>query len=383
MKQPRPWIVLLLVLVVALVLVAAWGCHGRVIRKPFVPNHGVDFDFGRPPCTAATEPVSTADDVVIRYLGAGGLLIRWRGTAILTAPFFSNHGAWRAASGKASWDAAAIERGLDGMDLDSVSAVLVGHSHYDHLADLPPILEERARNAAVYVNTSGANMLAAFPPLRDRAVDLNATEGWIGVENENGAVPIRFLPVPSGHADHVGSYHFARGAVTEPWTTWDDKRLRDMKEGQTFAFLIDLLSADGKDVLFRIHYQDAASSAPKGFPPAELIEAHAVDLAFICMPGAWLVENYPRGVLEATRARHALIGHYEDFMRSAEKPVRFVALLRNGRANDFMEDVKTEMQRPEHAPAGPEPCVCGPCGEAWSMPLPGEWMRFETTSLRN
>ena len=25
---------------------------------------------------------------------------------------------------------------------------------------------------------------------------------------------------------------------------------------------------------------------------------------------------------------------------------------------------------------GPDPCGCGPCGDAWSMPLPGEWLRF-------
>ena len=43
------------------------------------------------------------------------------------------------AFGDVEWDADAIRRGLDGLSLETTRAVLVGHAHYDHLADIPPV----------------------------------------------------------------------------------------------------------------------------------------------------------------------------------------------------------------------------------------------------
>ena len=134
-------------------VIAVSGCrHGHVIRAEFAPNHARDFDFSNPPCEAAPFAETDPDGVTLRYLGVSGLYLQWRNAVVLTAPFFSNYSLWTAAFGSVDWDEEAIRRGMQGLPDEPIDAVLVGHPHYDHFADLVPILRGAAREAAVFVN---------------------------------------------------------------------------------------------------------------------------------------------------------------------------------------------------------------------------------------
>jgi L-ascorbate metabolism protein UlaG (beta-lactamase superfamily) len=365
-------------LLVASALGGYWTRHGHVVNARYAPNHGADFDFAKPPCSPAGRPDAAADHLLVRYLGSGGVYLEWNGAAILAAPFFSNHSVTQVLLGEIDWDEEAIARGLEGMPMERVAAILVGHGHYDHVVDLPPILLDHAPRARVVANHSSVNMLAAFEALADRLVDLDDHGGgWLDLTDAAGRdVPIRVLPLSSGHIDQVRGYHYAKGKVDQAWDSWEDKELNDMKEGKPFAFLIDFLSDDRQTIAYRIHYQDSVSVPPDGFVPPYVIDGREADIAVLCMPPYWLVEGYPEGILENTRARHAMVIHYEDFFRSQQDRVRFVAMLTDRRADEFLQRVQDEMSRPSHSPAGPEPRACGPSGEAWTMPLPGEWMRF-------
>jgi hypothetical protein len=348
------------------------SCSGHVVRQPYVPNHPGDFDLRRPPCEAAPRPDDSPSDLVIRYLGVGGLYIEWEGVSLLTAPLFTRYGPMHVAFGAIRWDEDAIRRGLDGLPLETIRAVLVGHAHYDHLADVPPILLDHVPRARAYVNRSAANMLAAFPELSARTVMLDEQGGdWMWIEDEEGGrLPIRFLTLPYEHAPHVWGIHFADGEVEEPWNDWSDRRLRKMKEGAPLAFVIDLMSDDGHGVRYRIHYQDAAGI------PAHSLDGRPVDLAVLTAAAHRLVDGYPETVLRDSGASHVLVIHYEDFLRKPGKPMRFVPTLTDKGARQFLEAVEGEMAHRSASVDGPDPCGCGPCGEAWSMPLPGEWLRF-------
>ena len=77
-----------------------------------------------------------------------------------------------------------------------------------------------------------------------------------------------------------------------PPGTWRSRRPHGRsaygwKEGQTHAFLIDVLADDGATSSLRIHYQDAASNPELGWPPRELLAERRVDLAlfFLRDPG--------------------------------------------------------------------------------------------------
>jgi len=367
-----------LLLAVAAAVIGVSGCrHGHVIRAEFAPNHTQDFDFTSPPCEPAPLNETAMDGVTLRYLGVSGLYLQWRDTVVLTAPFFSNYSLWTVGFGSVDWDEEAIRRGMHGLPDRPIDAVLVGHSHYDHFADLPPILRGAARDAAVFVNDSGLNMIRNCDDLDNRFVEVEERIGqWIRLTDREGAeLPIRVMPLASGHARHTRLFRLSDGEVTEPWECIDGKKLRKLAMGQPIAFLIDLLDDDGNSV-FRIHYQDASSSKPKGYPPPGVLEERDVDLAVVCIPRAWLVDEYPEGLLEFTRARHVLVTHYEDFFRSATLPIRFVQGLTDAHANEFMERVRQEMHEPGHDLAPPATPACGPSSAGWTMPLPGEWLHF-------
>jgi hypothetical protein len=363
-----------------LLLLAACG---HTIRPEFAPNYASQggFDFKRPPCRVSPAPELAADEVGIRYLGAGGLYVEWRGTALLLAPYFSNPRVGRFLAGRLITDEAAVRRGLGDMNLTRVRAVAAGHSHYDHLGDLPRIAETYTPGARIYVNTSGAHALAPVPALAGRVASLEGREGWGWIplrDVDANELPFRFRKVASAHAPHFWGVHLAAGGIEQDWTgPWESHRLRELREGHTFAFVIDLLAAPGGPTLFRIYYQDAMSPPGTGIPrlgPWEKQRYDRYDLAVLCMASYNFVRHQPETILGALRPRHVLVTHYEDFFRDTRKPVRFVFLLTDFWANRFFHRMRRAMSGWETA--GPQAVVCGPSSRSWTMPIPGEWVRF-------
>lgn len=349
------------------------SCHGAVIRHPLVPNHVDDFDFRRPPCMP--EPAQhDSDSLQARYLGSGSVYLEWRGQGLLTAPFFSNPGLLRAAFGQLRSDQQAIARGLAGTPLDRVSALLVGHTHYDHLADLPHILREHLLRVPVLVNASGVRMLKPFCELAGRLENLDAHDGtWITFPGMDGEPTLRLLPIRSRHAPQHRWFHLAEGQVRSEWRTWHDKSWWAMKEGTPYAFLIEFLDDATRETPFRVWYQDTA-----GLPPNLPATIGRVDLAVLSVPSHWLATGYPETILERLAPRHVMGIHYEDFFRPTDRPVRFVANLSNRRMEAFLRKVQ---DRPADDTEIPDvKCGCGPCGPRWSVPLPGEWIALRRAS---
>jgi hypothetical protein len=255
------------------------------------------------------------------------------------------------------------------MDLGGVKAIFVGHSHYDHLADVPYIVENLSPQARVYVNQTGANMLAGVKCVKGKVCPLvDKEEVPLGL--------IRVRAVKSQHAPLFWHINWARGEVKEPWKEdWTRRRFRQLKGGTAFAFVIDLLDDLGA-VRYRIYYQDSASPEGEGYPLPEA-DTHGYDLAVLCMASFKYVKNHPGGILDRLHPRHVLVTHYENFSRGPDKSVQFVTLLTNSAANLFLSKVRTSVS--ESDAQGPTADVCGPSSRVSTMPLPGEWLRFQAS----
>ncbi|HYG62333.1 MAG TPA: MBL fold metallo-hydrolase [Thermoanaerobaculia bacterium] len=363
-----------------ILLLALTGCGGHTIRAKFAPNYASQgaFDFKKPPCQPSPKPEPGPDEVAIRYLGAGGLYVEWQGTALLMSPFFSNPRILRVPWGRLVTDEAAVERGLKPMDLSRVRAIAAGHSHYDHIGDLPLVAERFAPGARVYVNNNGAHALAPVRALTGRITSLESEAGrdWIYLKDpDQNDLPIRFRAVKSAHAPHFWGVRLLRGPLAADWTgEWQTHRLLSLKDGQTFAFVIDLLSQDLKKTRFRLYYQDSANPPKQGIPRLE--DCRGYDLAVLCMASFYFVRKQPGTILGHLRPRHVLVTHYESFFHAAGKPVRFVTLLTDFWANRYFHRARRAMSGWEADTVGPEGDVCGPSCRSWTMPVPGEWVRF-------
>ncbi|MCY1276854.1 hypothetical protein D9M68_303560 [compost metagenome] len=260
----------------------------------------------------------------LQYLGVGGYLLRWRGEALLFAPSFSNPATLGLPPLRVQADAARIDRLMP--PAADASMLLVGHAHYDHLLDVPRILQKQAPEAKVYGSKTMGHILAAVIP-RSRIVDAEtdmarglAPGPWF--TSSHGR--FRAMAIESAHAPHIAGIKLLGGSYDAdltalPSTTWG------WKEGQTLAWLVDLLDAHGRPV-YRLHYQDAASAPPMGFPPL-LPDSKRIDVAILCV-GSWnQVRDYPAGLLRLVQPRLAVLGHWEDFFGNDPRQPQALRLL--------------------------------------------------------
>lgn len=291
------------------------------------------------------------------YLGSGGWLIAWRGRRVLTAPFFTNPGLFRTAFGTIETDPKLVDRFLP--PVDDVESILAGHSHYDHLLDISYIATKHAPRATIYGNDTMVNLLAATLPgsrrvsLQSKAGDHQRPGEWTSLAG--GAM--RVMALRSEHAPHFFGIKLYCGDVLEPQSELPTKATR-WKEGQTLAFLIDLLNEDGS-IAFRLHYQDSASRPPFGFPPhtGGTID-RPVDLAILCVASFSQTSGYPESAIERLDPQHLLLGHWEDFFRPRTLPIRSVPL---SSVTTFIRRMKAVM----------------PPSAGWNLPQPGQSFVFE------
>jgi hypothetical protein len=255
----------------------------------------------------------------IQYLGVGGHLLRFRGAAIMTAPSITNPSFWLLGPFMPiSANTDLIDRFLP--DISDVESILVGHAHYDHLMDVPYVMQHKAPNSHVYGSATMTHTLAPviekqrLHALNETMAILNKPGQWQYNSNRN----IRFMAIKSTHAPHFMGINIMTGTYEEdleelPWHAFG------WKEGQTLSYLIDFLGPQ-EEILHRVYYQDAASQEPLGLLP-DLVakDKKRVDIAIITPASFSQVENYPESIMQSTQARHYILGHWEDFFANQEQ----------------------------------------------------------------
>ncbi|HEY0285444.1 MAG TPA: MBL fold metallo-hydrolase [Pseudomonas sp.] len=253
----------------------------------------------------------------LEFLGVAGVLIHWRDEGVLFDPFFS-----RPSIAELFW----LKPDTHEIDLrmppaTDVSMLLVGHGHYDHLLDVAWIMRQHSPHATVYASRSAGHVLRAEiaadrvvnaePRMASLSSDLPPRmiakqDPWFYTQKGH----IRAMPIESMHAPNAltrimgGAYETDLTALPKGFWNW--------KEGQTLAWLVDLLGEDGKPI-YRIHYQDSASSAPYGFPPV-LDDGKSVDVEILPVASFQHADHYPRTLLAQTQPRLVVLVHWEDFV---------------------------------------------------------------------
>jgi hypothetical protein len=329
------------------VLAAASACAlpiHRQSRAPIPPGHA-DFET----------------TVQVRFLGVAGFMIRRGQDVVITAPLYSHPALPDVVGDKPTPIDEAKVAACHRFD-DQAAAMLVGHAHYDHLMDVPPVWRKAGRPAVIGSQTA-ANILAgygsvpAYQDLPGRVVVLpeptQAAPGLVdtrpcfqGTENPadwrpsgcaggvvrgagdwfdgfgSGAVRIRGL-CARHPPQFAGLLHLWPGSVCQPRAT-PPLRANDYQEGPVLAYLIDFLDRPGGSVVFRVYYQDAPSDGPIGQVPAELI-GRPVDLALLAAGTSDVVDG-AEDIIENTRASHVLVGHWEKFFRILGEPEELEAI---------------------------------------------------------
>jgi hypothetical protein len=277
----------------------------------------------------------SADDVKVQYLGVGGYLVQRGEDVVLFGPVYSNPSLVEVLfDHQIQTDRALVDRLLPA-DAAAAQAIVVGHSHYDHLMDTPYIANNRATKASIYGSATTAALLAsAIAP--DRIVDVAAAPRDPTDQTGKGiriGPRMRLRPIRSRHSDQfrvavpfVGAtlpFHVWRGEVTEPRSMLP-ARASEWAEGEVYAFLLDFLD-DSDRVVFRVYYQDSGTDADVGFPwgPDGPGDDRPVDVALLCLGGDFRhLTLHPEAIIARTRPRYVLLGHWENFFVTQDEICR-------------------------------------------------------------
>jgi hypothetical protein len=147
--------------------------------------------------------------VCIQYLGVGGYVFRYGKNVLMTAPSITNPGLLKIVSmTRLKTNEALVDKVVP--PVEDGQMILVGHTHYDHLLDVPYIMKNYAKKAVVYGSGNMEHIMApAIDKSRIVTVNKYAAKGRVpGQWVYNQDRTIRFMAIESEHAPHFAGMKF-------------------------------------------------------------------------------------------------------------------------------------------------------------------------------
>jgi L-ascorbate metabolism protein UlaG (beta-lactamase superfamily) len=249
---------------------------------------------------------AAADDAVsVRWLGVAGFAIRAGDTVLLHDPYLSRPGLWRTATSWYQPDPAVLEPLLADAspvpELARAKAILIGHSHFDHLGDAPWLAQRTG--ARLFGSRTSVLIAQAYGLPGAQAVQADP-----GDTLREGPFSVRVIE--SRHARVMLGRVPLEGELTE------------VPEAPLHALSFPL----GDARLYLVRHEPSgvqillASSASAYAPALEALEAEAlhVDLALLASQG-WDA-GYVEGVISTFRPRLVVPHHYESFFEPISSP---------------------------------------------------------------
>ncbi|NOU28346.1 MAG: MBL fold metallo-hydrolase [Polyangiaceae bacterium] len=235
---------------------------------------------GAPSANPPTSAVPATSAVSLRYLGVAGWQVNAAGHTLLVDPYFTRH---RGEDGEiARTDEEAVRR----LSPAQADVVLVEHSHYDHLLDVPSVAQRTGATVVGTESTANVSRAAGLPT--ERVVVASGGErlafGPFVVQVKKGLHSLIGMPnVPIAPNPRL------------------PMRVSDYGEGNTLQYLV---AVGGHRVMF-------VGSA--NFVEAELTGARA-DVVVLATGLRAKVPSYTCRVLTALGRPHlVLANHFDDF----------------------------------------------------------------------
>ena len=235
--------------------------------------------------------------VSIRWTGAAGLEFTYEGKTWLVDPYLSRVGKMSLFFGRPQPDRNAISRYLDALP-GRLSAVIVGHTHLDHVLDVPEII---GRFPVPLVGSESLETLMTIHRMTGR---VTVCRELIRIELPGGAA---VTMIPSRHGQVLFGKTPYPGEI-EPGLSLPMKA-SDYRHGQVFHIRLEV---GGKSFL---HVGTANLIDKK-------LEGQSSDVLFLCLPGWKAIQDYPGRILSRVRPKIVVPFHSDDFSAPISKDGR-------------------------------------------------------------
>jgi hypothetical protein len=279
---------------------------------------------------------SGRDSLNILYLGCGHLVLQFKNESIVIDPYFSIQPftpGKKIKTDSVDFNQWKMTLARHSVDLKKTASVWLAHTHYDHMMDLPLMMEKNrlADDTKIYGSDDGTHTFTNFQNIISHYQVL--TKQQVYVPNSAIVPPfiqagksIEVLPIRSDHAPHAKvlgiPIHLMKGYVKKKYfekhydSAFDRTKKKHWREGETYSFLIDFKT--GTTIDYRVFVQTSASHFPMGKPPEALLKQRGVDLALLCLASSNFVRPYPVEIMEYlnehSSPRYMFI-HWEDFFK--------------------------------------------------------------------
>jgi len=248
---------------------------------------------------------TSAGAAELRWLGVAGFTLTSGETMISHDPYLSRPGLVATLFRPVQPDAAVLDRMLGpaspAPELARASLLLVGHSHYDHLADVPEIA--RRTGARVVGSATTANIAQGYGVPSDRTIVASP-----GAVLEEGAFEVRVFE--SRHAKVLLGRVPFEGEVTEPPEA--PLRAFSFVLGDARGYLVTERATGLRVVLL--------SSAGRHLPALEEIGRLAAPVDVLLAASSGGDADYARDLVRTLRPRLVLPHHFDDFSIPLDDP---------------------------------------------------------------
>ena len=254
--------------------------------------------------------MSSSDFVKAVWLGTAGLYVTDGETSFYIDPYVSRVSVLKVFTGREiSPDIKMIDECINSTSGHKAKAVLVGHSHFDHLLDAPEFVKKTEAMLIGSESTANVGRGAGLPEEKIRVIRDGATLVL-------GAFNIRFIEGIHGPA-FLGRIPYP-GIIEKPLAP--PAKASDYRLGGFFAMAIS------HPLGTFIHHGSA------GWIPG-MYEGIGVDTVFLCLAGRKNTCSYLDETVRRTGARSIIPIHHDWFFSPFEKGLR---LLKGVRIDEFI-----------------------------------------------
>lgn len=281
--------------------------------------------------------LSVQDTVKVLYTGCGGLVVARGDEAFITDPYYTGHNIFRVLLGCVKIDTTNTYNVLKAIKKaniqpKNITTALIAHAHYDHLEDLPYLMQNKllsenlnvVGDSSVYrtIKNFNTSTTYSFTDANQYCYDQPpkpVLNQWLKLSEH-----MRVMIIEANHAPHLFKFSIMNGQTT-PETfehrvnAKDKTNPRAWKRGKTYSYLVDILNEKNSPA-FRMFIQSSSCTSPYGFPPQYVLNEKAVDVAFIGVALAQNVSGYPKDILNYLRPQKVVLIHWEDFFRDLYDP---------------------------------------------------------------